>query len=34
MSLGEAANVLNIGAWLVAIGYILGWSSRSRMTSK
>ena len=28
MSLGTAALVLNIGAWIFAIGYVLGWSHR------
>lgn len=34
MTLGEAATVLNIAAWLVAIGYVLGWSQRRRAPGK
>ena len=34
MTLGEAAIVLNIAAWLVAIGWVFGWTQRSRMVGK
>lgn len=34
MTLGEAATVLNIAAWLVAIGYVFGWSAHSRAVTK
>jgi len=34
MTLGEAATVLNIAAWLVAIGYVFGWSQRPRAPGK
>lgn len=34
MSLGTTALVLNIAAWIFAIGYVLGWSHLRRPSSK